>query len=268
MLSCSDPLQLYISGQVCSLPPTSFPTTILLERLSVRPSTRFGGLCSCPLYSSSLTSLHSPFSSVIDSFSFPADYLSGCSTEQKRNRHILAAMPIYDSSARPAIYFKRISKRFQKSSSTDSPVLAPNLPPELWLHVVSQLETADASSLTLTCRSLCDIAQPALFENVVFNPFVDSDIISLDRPGVLNLRSESSYRRKLLRRLDFFSTPRIRHAVKHVCVGPSGKVSRGFHCLLACSAHIQHRSTNAQKSLMTWWKRSCMFCHSSATLHP
>jgi len=140
-------------------------------------------------------------------------------------------MPIYESSpssTRPAIYFKRISKRFQQKSTTTtnhSPALAPNLPPELWLHVVSQLDTPDASSLSLTCRSLCDIAQPALFESVVFNPFVDPDIISLERPAVLNLRSESSYRKKLTKRLDFFSTPRIRHAVKHVCIGPSGKVN-------------------------------------------
>ncbi|KAJ7460894.1 hypothetical protein B0H11DRAFT_1923725 [Mycena galericulata] len=87
------------------------------------------------------------------------------------------------------------------------------LPPELWLKVFMHIPLYLLPTVTLTCRSFHDLAQPLLFSTISTHP---TALPSLALRG----QQTSKYRNRMLERLDFFFSLRISPSVVECWVSP------------------------------------------------
>lgn len=90
----------------------------------------------------------------------------------------------------------------------------PSVPPEIWLHILPYLDSADLEAASLTCSTFRYIAQPLLFSVLDVSPFFLA--YNTDKP-VLRQRN---YLRWTQARLERFKLPHIAPAVKHCWISP------------------------------------------------
>ncbi|KAJ6497160.1 hypothetical protein C8R47DRAFT_1114053 [Mycena vitilis] len=107
----------------------------------------------------------------------------------------------------------------KRSRQTDTGV-AFTLPPELWLKVFINIPLYLLPAVTLTCRSFHALAQPLLFSTISTHPPAVPQALKIPQP--------SKYRKRILDRLDFFFSPRIRPSVVECWISPASPEEDGL----------------------------------------
>ncbi|KAJ7272986.1 hypothetical protein C8J57DRAFT_1316235 [Mycena rebaudengoi] len=99
------------------------------------------------------------------------------------------------------------------------------LPPELWAKVFTHIPLWLLPAVALTCRSFQSIAQPLLFSTISTHP---AELPTLGLLGKQKLQN-SKYRKRILERVDFFFSPRIRAAISECWISPPSEEEDGVH---------------------------------------
>ncbi|KAF8891825.1 hypothetical protein BD779DRAFT_151204 [Infundibulicybe gibba] len=95
-------------------------------------------------------------------------------------------------------------QRHRRSSDPVCPNACASFPPELWLKILSISPISSIKALSLTCKKLSHLAQPFLFQGIVFHPY---------RTG----SKMKYYTERTFHRVAFLLLPRIAPAIQR-CV--------------------------------------------------